>query len=100
MARSVFIGITSAALGLALAASLALPSMAMSPNDYDRTAAPLGSQAEIGTLFPGYALAAQKRRMRDEEALRDLRKRRMVFPLTFSDRDRDVRRPVSVTLPF
>lgn len=96
MARSVLIGIASASIALALTASIATPSMAMSFNDYDASSAPLGSRDNVAELFSGRLLAAERRRARDERALDTIR--------SFQDDPYnplfDNFRPLSFTLPF
>lgn len=96
MARSVFIGIASASIALALTASIATPSMAMSFNDYDGSAHPIGSRADVSDLFSGRLLAAERKRDREERALTLIR--------SFSDDPYnplfDNFRPTSFTLPF
>jgi len=101
MANSVFIGIAAAGIALALTASIATPSMAMSFSDYDSSAAPLGSRAEVSELFSGRLTASENRRARHAEALQEIRERRNVLPeLPASQVNDTPQRPISLTLPF
>lgn len=100
MANLVITGIASAALALALTATLATPSMAMSFSEYDGSAAPLGSRAEVSTLFSGRLLAAENRRARQARDLEALRRgERRPQPIVQVPKAGEAR-PISLTLPF
>lgn len=96
MARSVLIGIASASIALALTATIATPSMAMSFNEYDGSAHPVGSRAMVSDLFSGRLLVKQHKLDREEKALTTFR--------SFKDNPYDPLfdnfRPLSLTLPF
>ena len=101
MANSVFIGIAAAGIALALTASIATPSMAMSFNDYDGSSASLGNRAEIGELFSGRLTAAERRRDRQAEALQEIREGRGILPgFATQQPQQNTQRPISLTLPF
>jgi hypothetical protein len=101
MANSVFIGIAAASIALALTASVATPSKAMSFSDYDGSAAPLGSRAEISELFSGRLTAQQNRRARQAEALKEIREGRTILPaFSTTQTPKTSQRPISLTLPF
>ena len=101
MANSVFIGIAAASIALALTASVATPSKAMSFSDYDGSAAPLGSRAEISELFSGRLTAQQNRRARQAEALEQVREGGSILPdFTTNQSEQSAQRPISLTLPF
>ena len=102
MARSVILGIASAGLALALTASFATPSSAMSFNDYDSSASPLGNRADVSELFSGRLLSEQKRRADQAAALQDIREGRAnasSFDTNPSPQS-ESQRPISLTLPF
>jgi len=105
MARSVFFGIATAGIALALTASIATPSLAMSFSDYDSAATKLGNRADVTQLFSGRLVAASKRRAEHAEALKEIRAGRSILP-AFVDAPAqrqaqpDPQRPISLTLPF
>ena len=74
MARSVFTGITSTGLALALTAAMATPSMAMSFSAYSPSAAPVGSRADVNDLFSGRLLSADNKRAREIQQLQEIRR--------------------------
>ena len=96
MARFGIIGIASASIALALTASIATPSMAMSFNDYDSSSAPLGARDDVTNVFSGRLLAAQRKRADEERALTTIRD----FRANPNDPLFDNFRPTSFTLPF
>lgn len=101
MARSVIFGIASAGIALALTASIATPSVAMSFNDYDGAAEKLGNRADISQLFSGRLVAAETRRARQAEALREVREGGSILPgFTDSQSEQNSQRPLTLTLPF
>ncbi len=101
MAHLVFTGIAAAGIALALTATVATPSKAMSFSEYDASAAPLGSRAEVAELFSGRLTAAENRRTRQAEALQDIRERRSALPAqSASQPAQGPQRPISLTLPF
>jgi hypothetical protein len=100
MANLVITGIASAALALALTASIATPSMAMSFSDYDSSAAPLGSRADVSALFSGRLLATENRRERQARELEALRRGESIAPRTVVQPTPSQQRPISLTLPF
>ena len=103
MARSVILGITSACIALAVTASIATPSQAMSFSDYDNSAsaAVLGDRADINELFSGRLLSEQKRRLQYDEALEEIRAGRDINSLfEIEQPELNDQRPLSLTLPF
>jgi len=101
MARSVILGITSACLALAITASLATPSQAMSFSDYDNSSSVLGNRADVNELFSGRLTAEQTRKARHEEALKEIREGRDIASSFDVNRtDFEIQRPLSLTLPF
>ena len=100
MANSVFISIATAGVALALTATIATPSMAMSFNDYDRSSAPVGSRAEVGELFAGRLLSTEQRRDREFEQLQEIRRNRGNGDGVRGLPARSDSRPISLTLPF
>lgn len=96
MTHSVILGIAAAGVALALTAAVATPSMAMSFSDYDGSAEPIGSRADVSQLFSGRLLSAERKRERDERALTNFRSfnEDPYNPLF------DNFRPLSLSLPF
>jgi hypothetical protein len=70
--------------------------MAMSFSDYDGSAEPIGSRADVSQLFSGRLLSAERKRERNERAPTGLRsfQEDPYNPLF------DNFRPVTLTLPF
>ncbi len=100
MANLVITGIATAAVALAITASLATPSVAMSFSEYNASAAPLGSRAEVGELFSGRLLAEDNRRARHAEQLEALRRGEPLAQPIVQVPSADAARPISLTLPF
>jgi len=101
MARSTILSIAFAGFALALTASIATPSSAMSFNDYDSSPAALGSRADVSDLFSGRLLAEQNRRAVQAEALKEIREgRRDTSNFDFNQPQSERQRPISLTLPF
>lgn len=101
MAHSVFFGIAAAGIALALTATAATPTLAMSFSEYDSSSAPLGSRADASELFSGRLTAQENRRAREAEALQDIREGRSILPaFSTTQTKRDTQRPISLTLPF
>ncbi len=101
MARSVFLGIASACIALAVTATLATPSSAMSFSDYDNSSAALGNRADVNELFSGRLTAEQTRKARYAEALEEIRQGRDLSPsFDVNNSQLERQRPLSLTLPF
>lgn len=101
MARSVILGIASACIALAVTATIATPSQAMSFSDYDNSSAGFGNRADVNELFSGRLVADRLRDAEHKEAVKDLRKQRGITS-SFKPNRPEIgdQRPISLTLPF
>lgn len=101
MARSVILGIASACIALAVTATVATPSQAMTFSGYDSSSAVLGNRADVNELFSGRLVADRIREAEHAEAVRELRKQRGISSsIEKSEPKIGDQRPISLTLPF
>lgn len=101
MARSVILGIASACIALAVTATVATPSQAMTFSDYNGSSAVLGNRADNNELFSGRLTAERNRDIQHTEALEELRQERGISS-SFEPTQPEIgdQRPISLTLPF